>query len=347
MHLTNRITTLLDSSHHHQGGGLSSPPPPPITPPTSPPGAPRASEGTPFHPLPRAPRGRAGEGAPSPSPSLPSSSSTSTPCPPTTPPITPDLLTDYLLADLPLHDLAERHALSLTQLLDILESPATRALIDRCRRAAQQQAEDIAALARPQALTTLTRLATESPDRHLPPNRTIPPAVRARTNETARKAAAQLTFTKPRHRRRPGNLGDARASRYPPSVPYPESMLPFDLPPEDQPWPGTRHSWDDVRSTWDRHLDREPARSAGLALCDAMINWRDGGVPPAPDLLREALNANDSEVRQTASHSLGRVLESCAQPFETLTDLWNTSRANGRLHIADAVRSVIRSLTTE
>ncbi|MFG0243019.1 MAG: hypothetical protein ACF8R9_09555, partial [Phycisphaerales bacterium JB054] len=80
MHLTNRITTLLDQNRARSASEEPANTPRHANPPH---GAPRASEGT--------------------SPTSPTSPTTPTsptsPTTPPTPPITPDLLTDYLLAD--------------------------------------------------------------------------------------------------------------------------------------------------------------------------------------------------------------------------------------------------------
>lgn len=121
-------------------------------------------------------------------------------------------------------------------------------------------------------------------------------------------------------------------------------MLIHEVPPQDCPWPGTRQTWDDVREAWHERLDREPARAAGLALCDAMQSWRDGGEPPSLKPLHDALAANDREVRTTAANSLSPVLASRNRPFEELTALYDSLPARARLHIALSCFSIARAL---
>ncbi|MEZ6241692.1 MAG: hypothetical protein R3B57_01475 [Phycisphaerales bacterium] len=70
-----------------------------------------------------------------------------------------DVLTDYLAAELPLVGVARRHDLTLDQLLDFLESPATRARLDRIARANAQRAHDIAADAHASAIASLANVA--------------------------------------------------------------------------------------------------------------------------------------------------------------------------------------------
>ncbi len=126
--------------------------------------------------------------------------------PPIPPQLLDDILHDYHRPDRPLTELAAAHALSIPQLLDILESPAVSHLLDRLARQSDLQAKRVAAHAYPVAINRLFELAEVNPNH----SRLLTPALEARARETTRKAAAQLVRI---HR------ADAPGNAPPPSLP--------------------------------------------------------------------------------------------------------------------------------
>ncbi|QKK09342.1 MAG: hypothetical protein HND58_15040 [Planctomycetota bacterium] len=182
---------------------------------------------------------------PSASPLMPNAScpATDAPHPPTTDLNT--LLTDYHRADLTLPDLAALHDITITQLLDILDSPHITAILDRLTHHANLQSQRIAAAARPLALDRLRHLTTHDPA----DSRPLSPALEARHREITRKAAAQLlrhtpqptTDRSPRRRRKPDTTGDDG-----PATPIAHTMP--RCPPNDQSRTPTRPTGPRARS---------------------------------------------------------------------------------------------------
>ncbi|HZW09888.1 MAG TPA: hypothetical protein VFF69_08285 [Phycisphaerales bacterium] len=101
----------------------------------------------------------------------------------------------------------------------------------------------------------------------------------------------------------------------------------------DDPF-GTSQPWEYALEYWPTIVRNARALAAARALSHAMIVWRDGG-PAAPlDIVRDALDASDPEVRITATCTLHRVVHAQDQPFHALIDLWNSVRAPGRAAMA-------------
>lgn len=98
------------------------------------------------------------------------------------------LIADYLSGDIPLPMLAERNGLSMPQLVEILDSPTVKGVLDAMERIAIERARKLAALARAASIEKLNELTTRDPGL----TRTLTADQELRNRETARRAATTL-----------------------------------------------------------------------------------------------------------------------------------------------------------
>ena len=137
------------------------------------------------------------------------------------------LLADFLTTNLSFFELAERHHLSLPELLAWADSPEITRLLDDLDRLAARRARAIAAESAPRLLTALTSVANESAH-DIPPTDPSPDAKPSRhdthrrlARESARKACAAILRLAPKaHARKcriPEGVRDKEVERHAPS----------------------------------------------------------------------------------------------------------------------------------
>ncbi len=204
------------------------------------------------------------------------------------------IISDYHRGDINLIDIANRHELTVTQLLDFLDDPEINALLDRITHHARLQAERAAALAEPAAVEALRFAASCCSADH----RLYPPRVEARLRETHRKAAAQVQRINAHYRARSASEGPPprRTKQSTKRAPHPDVSLPVITEPQPpqrktpQPWAGASKEAVDAgraellpvpdrglgrRQPGDRHAER---RARDIVHADVVAEVDAGGV---------------------------------------------------------------------
>lgn len=110
------------------------------------------------------------------------------------------LLADYLKPSLSLFDLAERHNLSIPDLIAWSELPATAALLARLKAFAETRSAILTADRAPPAILALSTAASSALATSAEASN---PAQRLRAIESARKSASHILRLAPRHRKPP------------------------------------------------------------------------------------------------------------------------------------------------